>query len=138
MRMGRIASIALIATSLLGTGALAADTVSVRLVRASNSDTTIDHSLQDVAPALQKSLVFKSYRQVAVQKLTLPAQGQSASLGVYRITATGSRDKLLIGIHQGRKALVNTSVSLKRGKPVILGGFPDKSGAKMIFVFVLK
>ncbi|MCX7590938.1 MAG: hypothetical protein N2255_04850 [Kiritimatiellae bacterium] len=124
-------------TGLLAGSSLRADTLSVRLVKASDTAERVDSRLDDILPALTHSLVFKAYTLVATATLELPAAGQEVKLGFYRIRCTGPAENLSIQIRHDDTPLLYTTVSLKEGKPVVLGGFPAADG-RMIIVFVLQ
>ncbi len=118
---------------LAGAGAVQAETLRIRLVRASNSAGGADPALQDVLLAMRGSLVFQSYALAGQKQLPLPANGIVA-LGSFQVTCTGPRQKLAIVIRRGSQRLMQTTASLKGGKPLLLGGFPDGAN-QMILVF---
>ena len=132
--IARLAAILLIAST---AAAWAGNTLSMRLVEASNGDGGMDSSLNDVASALRGQLAFKSYRRVASGSVPLPANKNKASLSGYTITCSGPQNALAIKISKGRSNLVNTTVNLRDGRPLLLGGFPSKNG-KMIVVFIAR
>jgi hypothetical protein len=109
--------------------------LSVRLVKASSTGDGVDQSIQDVAGLLRENLVFKSYTLVAAQRVGLPAHAAAVVMGGYSVLCDGTANRLQIMIRQGNRPLVNTTVSFKSGKPIILGGFPARDG-RLIFVFV--
>jgi hypothetical protein len=118
------------ATSLAGS-------LSMRLVEASNTGSGIEKSLGDVASALKAQLPFSSYKLIASGATTLPANGSRTSLGGYTVTCAGPQTSLTIQITKGRQQLANTTVNLRSGRPLLLGGFPSKSG-KLIVVFIAR
>jgi len=119
------------------TAGIAGGTVSIRLVEASNAGEGVDGRLSDVVPVLKKSLVFKKYSLIASSSLKLPADGQTVKVGKYTVTCTGSQRSLRIQIKQGKDPLLYTTASLSRGKPLVLGGFPSRTG-RMILVFLAR
>lgn len=114
-----------------------AETLRIRLVRASNAPGGVHPSLQDVAPALRGNLVFTSYALVGQARLTLPAGG-TANLGGYAVACQGAAGQLHIAIANGGRRLLDTTAGIQPGKPLILGSFPDGSGGQMIFVFTVE
>ncbi len=127
------------ASAILLAGAVEAwsgQTVSVRLVRASNEEAGDTAGIEDVATILAGSLPFKNFRLVASAQTPLPAAAR-LQLGSYTVACKGPQDKLAIAVSQGRNELLNTSVRLRDGKPLILGGFPDGE-ARMVLVFVAR
>ena len=137
MRIRNATAAILCATGLLFGNGVRAETLWIRLVKASNAAEETDSRLADVLPALAKSLVFKSYSLVAATTIELPASGREVRLGVYSITCQGPARNLSIQIRHEDTPLLYTTVSLQEGKPVLLGGFPATDG-RMILVFVLQ
>lgn len=129
-----IAIVMICCTAAIG---IAGGTVSIRLVEASNDGSEKDSRLSDVMPVLKRSLVFKKYSLIASSSLKIPASGEAKSVGGYTITCKGSQRSLGIQVKKGRTSLLNTTASLSRGKPLVLGGFPSKNG-RMILVFLLR
>lgn len=121
---------------LAGVDAAQAETLRIRLVRASNAAGGTDPALQDVVPAMRGSLVFKSYALAGQKRLPLPADG-TVTLGAFQVSCTGPRQKLAIVIQRGSQRLMQTTASLKGGKPLMLGGFPDGSN-QMILVLTVE
>jgi hypothetical protein len=125
----------------LGFAALSsrAETLHIRLLRASHAEGPVAPALQDVMPALRNSLVFKSYTLMdqAQQPLPPPA-GASVSLGGYSVACTGPATQLSIKITRGRHGIIDTVATLRRGQPLILGGFGGGGGGQAIFVFTLQ
>lgn len=123
-------------TLLLVAGAEAGETLSVRLVKADQTGKPSDPGLADVLPALTQSLAFRTYAVVASTTVPIPVSPQELRLGPYRVGCSGPPDNLSIQIRQDHTPLLYTTISLKPGKPVIVGGFPVADG-RMIFVFLL-
>ena len=111
--------------------------LSVRLVEASSSDSASSAGLSDVIEILKKSLAFKSYSLKASSSVSLPAAKKAVSLDGYSVTCNGDQSKLEIVVRRGSKVLLNTKVSLKKGKPLVLGGFP-RGANKLVLIFVAK
>lgn len=136
MRIRNAAAILWMTGLFLGNG-VRAETLWIRLVKASNVTEETDSRLTDILPVLAKNLVFKSYSLVAATTIDLPASGREVRLGVYSITCQGPTGNLSIQIRHDDTPLLYTTVSLREGKPVVLGGFPAADG-RMILVFVLQ
>jgi hypothetical protein len=118
----------------VATTVLAGSSLSMRLVEASNTGGGVASSLEDVAGALRGQLPFNTYQQLAAGSTALPASGSTSQLGDYQITCSGPQNALAIKVARGRRTLINTTVNLRDGKPVLLGGFPS-AGGKLIIVF---
>ena len=116
---------------------IAGGTVSIRLIKASNDGSNTDSRLSDVIPVLKRSLVFKKYSLIASSSLKIPASGQAKQVGGYTVTCKGSQRSLGIQVKKNGTSLLNTTASLSRGKPLIIGGFPSQNG-RMILVFLLR
>ncbi len=118
---------------------LRAETLHIRLLRASHAAGPDVPALQDVMPALRGSLVFKSYKLMdqAQQRLPAPA-GASVDLGGYSVACLGNAAHLSIKIARGRHGVIDTVACLRRGHPLILGGFGGGGGGQAIFVFTLQ
>ncbi len=110
--------------------------LSIRLVHASNKQKGNNAGLQDVIQVL-RTLRYNHYRLVASASLGLPPGNGAASLGGYTVRCSGPQKSLKITVSRGRRQLVNTTVSLRDGKPIILGGLPSQEG-KLILVFVAR
>lgn len=109
-------------------------TLSVRLVEASNNGAGVDPGLADVAGLLQGSLRFTRYRLVAQKRMRLPAS-QTVTLAGYAVQCEGPQRGLRIRVRSKGTGLLDTTANLRDGKPLVLGGFPAKSG-KLILVFL--
>jgi hypothetical protein len=133
--MRRTALGALLCLSVVAAPALAGSSLSIRLVRASNSAQGNGAGLEDVISVLKKSLVYSSYTLAGSASTALPARNSSRRLGPYTVTCNGPQGALAISVRHGRRELLKTSVSLRDGKPLILGGFPD-AGGKLVLVFI--
>ncbi|MBT3191749.1 MAG: hypothetical protein HN341_04270 [Verrucomicrobia bacterium] len=136
MRRGISVILACLFVSLLSASAQAGS-LSVRLVRASHTAGGSSSGLGDVIPVFQKSLPYSHYSLAGSTSMTLPASKATRQLGGYSVTCSGSQNSLAITVKHGRKQLLNTSVRLSRGKPLILGGFPSGQD-KLVLVFVAR
>jgi len=134
MKMRRF--LALVALVCLACGSVfAGDSLSIRLVHATANQSDAG-GLQDVVSVLKRSLPYDYFRLVSSTSMPLPAD-TSRSLDGYTVKCKGAQNALRITVTKGNRSLVNTSVSLRDGKPVILGGLPASEG-KLILVFVAK
>lgn len=113
-----------------------AESVSVRLVEASNAKGQSSAGLRDVVGILKNNLRYSRYVLLASGTMRLP-KGGTQGLGGYVVTCSGSSASLTITVKRGKKALINTQVRLVPGRPLILGGFPA-SGGKRVFVFTAR
>lgn len=114
----------------------AGSSLSVRLVHASNKQPGNGAGLGDVIHVL-RTLRYKNYRLVSASSLRLPANNATTSLSGYSVRCSGPQSGLKITVSRGNRQLVNTTVSLRDGKPIILGGLPSGEG-KLILVFVAR
>jgi hypothetical protein len=112
-----------------------AATLSVRLVEATNDGSGIDGRLRDVAAAFG-DLSFNSYRLVDAADFPIPAR-ETRAMGGYEVACAGELGGLMITVRLRGQELLNTSVSLRPKKPLVVGGFPSRKG-RMILVFVAR
>ena len=110
--------------------------LSIRLVHAGNKQQGSSAGLTDVMHVL-RTLRYNHYRLVSSSSLRLPANNATTSLGGYGVRCSGPQNSLKITVTRGSRSLVNTTVSLRDGKPIILGGLPSQEG-KLILVFVVR
>lgn len=110
--------------------------LSIRLIHASNSASGGSPAPSDIANVLKRSLPYKHFSLQGSTSISIPAGG-SRTLKSYSITCKGEQSNMLITVKGGGRTLVNTKVTLKDGKPFIVGGLPSKGG-KEILVFVAK
>lgn len=114
----------------------AADTVSLRLVQASNNGKSVDPALSDVSSTLTGNLPFSNFSVIDNKSVTI---GKTVSCAQNLSVATsGSRDSMKIAVNQSGSQMLNTTVSLAAGKPLLLGGFPAAGGGKVILILKLK
>jgi hypothetical protein len=122
---------------LLALPAAAGDALSIRLVEATNDEKGDNAGLEDVIDVLKKNLSYKTYTLVAKASVALPAKNAVHTLGKFTVTCSGKKDKFTISIARDKKELLNTSVKLQPGSPLVLGGFSSEKG-KMALVFVVE
>ncbi len=115
----------------------AGELVTLRLVEASNTGDGVSPELKDVGSILKAQLPFKSYRLVDRGKCKLPADQSIGMSRGYRIRCTGVQDNFTIKIRQGKSEILQTTVALKDGKPLMLGGFPSNKG-KLLLILLAK
>ena len=115
-----------------------AGTLSARLITASKEAGSTDERLNDVLP-LFKDFAFKSFRLEAESNLALK-DGAAASLAKgYSIELSEVQDRnVTVRVIQDRRDKVKTRLSLRAGKPVVVGGFDDAAGGRTIIVLKLK
>ncbi len=119
-------------------GPLAADTLRIRVVRATpEAADGVAAGLQDVLPVLRRTLAFKSYQLDGEATLPLPANGGLARVGVYQVICDGTADRLTVQIRHGNKRILRTVATVRRDQPVILGGFPVRTGGARMFVLTV-
>ena len=119
--------------------AQAQDSMTVRMVKASNSGrASIDASLKQFERLFTSSIPFKSFQALGSKKVRLPANGPVAIQG-YTLNCRGGASSLSLTLKSGRKQVLQTSVRLQKGKPLVLGGFPaaDDPKAKVLLVLTV-
>ena len=123
---------------LLANGRLSADTLRIRMIRAvQEASEGVAPALHDVLPVLRSTLAFKSYLLDADATLPLPANGELLRVGVYQIICEGIADRLTVQISHGNKRILRTVATVRRDQPVILGGFPVRTGGARMFVLTV-
>lgn len=123
---------------LASSGSILAKTLTIRLVEAHNRSAQVDASLSDVAVTLKRNLPYTGFRQLGgTGTLALPAGGRSGFSGGYTVSAKGHAKQCQVSISKGKKALLNSTVSMQGKSPMILGGFPSGNG-KHLFVLKLR
>ena len=125
----------LILVCLASAPAFAGNSLSIRLVHATAQQADA-RGLEDVVSVLKRSLPYGYFRLTSSTSMPLPAD-TSRSMDGYTVNCKGAQTALRITVTKGNRSLVNTTVSLRNGKPVILGGLPASEG-KLILVFVAR
>lgn len=127
-------TIKLMALALVFGASLAnAGIMSVRLVHATDAEVGIDPGLSDIAGILS-SLRFESFLLLDSDTVQLPAEDARIRMAQgYTLTCNGTQDDLAIEMNHNGRVLLKTTAMLRRGKPLILGGFPTREG-KIILV----
>jgi hypothetical protein len=98
--------------------------VIIRQVRAEREGSGIDAALSDVASVLRGNMPFGQYHLVATRSLGFPAGSTLQLEAGFSVTCTGTRDNLQILLKRGKDKVLQTTVSLAAGTPLVLGGFP--------------
>ncbi|MFC1453435.1 hypothetical protein ACFLSJ_08850 [Verrucomicrobiota bacterium] len=122
---------------LLSVPALAGGSVSIHLVRASNTGGDSAKGLEDIVSALKGSLVYTSYSLIGKAQVSLPARHVERAMDGYSVVCTGVAEELIISVRHGDRQLLTTTVALHEGKPLVLGGLPD-GNARLVLVFTLR
>ncbi|MFO7870943.1 MAG: hypothetical protein R6V03_05870 [Kiritimatiellia bacterium] len=120
-------------------GAAAGEMLSVRLVYASDRPGGSDKGLEDVVDLLKRTIVLKHYLLRDSSSAALPAD-KTLALGDYAVRCRGEAGDMRIEVFRGRKRLLKTNVTLKRGKPLVLGGLPaaGEQEGREILIFLVK
>lgn len=118
----------------LAATAVAGNTLSIRLVEARTGKPHQGPGLADVAGTL-KSMRYNQFTLVGSRTVRLPAPATANRLGDYTVVCSGRQDGLQIVMRKGRHSLLTTTVRLRDGKPVVIGGFPA-GNAKHLLVFL--
>ena len=114
-------------------------TIQATMILASNDRAPMDSRLETIEYKLRRVFGFEYYRHYgeASVSLSLPSQttmdlGHGFSLVV---NATGSHDgKIRAGVMwlRGAETVLNTTVSMNRNTPVILGGVQHENGTLIV------
>tara|TARA_B100000609_G_C17021502_1_gene333921 strand:+ start:255 stop:674 length:420 start_codon:yes stop_codon:yes gene_type:complete len=131
-------SLILIAAAIFSFASYAGDSVSLRLVEASNSSDIVSAELSDVAATLQKNLPFRSLKLLDSKMTAVPAANSRITMaGGYVIVCNGPQDKLQISISKGKKEMVTSTVELQDQVPLFIGGFPAGE-SRILLVLISK
>jgi len=115
--------------------AFAGSRLAIRLVEANNRGGGVAGELGDVAELLKGNLPFNTFRLISAKSMALPAGGEVELGRGFRASCEGPQRGLTIRVTRDRKPVLNTTVELADGTPLILGGFPI-DGGKMILVLL--
>lgn len=116
---------------------VAKDTILVRLVAANNAPGAPPAALADVMEDLAKRSQYSNFQLVDSKEVKLPVAARVKLKGGYALEFSGPKEKLKLGVFHGKRRLMQMTVSLKEGRPLILGEFPAQDG-KMVFVLLSK
>ena len=121
----------------------AADTVSVDVgaVYASNEGTSIDPALGMIRGKLRSMFNYTSYRMLDRKRrsLSVGEAGEFELPGRRTMRATplssrGNKVRLSIQISEGQRSLLTTTLGLRRGGMVLVGGPPHQSGVLILII----
>ena len=93
-----------------------------------------NQGIKDVIGILQQNLPYQQFALLSSAKLTLPADNTVSGLGPYSVSCSGRQKSLNIVVSKGRSVLLSTTVSLRDGKPLVLGGFPSANGKHVLVI----
>ncbi len=121
----------------------AADTVTVDVgaVYASNHGTSIDPALAEIRGKLRSMFNYTSYRMVDRKRRSLSV-GETGefelpdqrSMRATPLPARGDKVRLFIRISEGPRNLLTTTLGLRRGGMVLVGGPPHQSGVLILII----
>ena len=121
----------------------AADTVTVDVgaVYASNEGTSIDPALGTIRTKLRSMFNYTSYRMLDRKRRTLSV-GETGefelpggrSMRATPLPAQGDKVRLSIRISEGPKNLLTTTLGLRRGGMVLVGGPPHQTGVLILII----
>lgn len=116
---------------------VAGSLLSVRLVEASHAGQGMGVGLGDVANLLQNNLPYKSFQLLASRSMALPANGVASLNSGIVARCSGGQDNLSVVLERGGKKIMQTTVELRDGTPLIIGGISSAQG-KLIIVLLAK
>ena len=130
--------------------AVAGDTLSIRLVEASNprkgregaaagerAAQGAPKGLEDIEDTLKQNLPFNTFALVDEQTMKLPASETANLARSFTVRCSGKQDALSVSLKRNKEELLSSVLSLRDNKPVILGGFPSDKG-KLLVVLVAR
>ncbi len=118
-------------------GAFAGSVLTVRLVEASNAGQGMGTGLGDVANLLQNNLPYKTFQLLASRSMSLPATSAASLSSGIVARCSGGQENLSVVLERGGKRIMQTTVELRDGVPLIIGGISAGQG-KMIVVLLAK
>jgi hypothetical protein len=133
---GRVLLAGLVAFA-VAAAAHAAPTLSVRLVEASREGGGVGRDLGDVAAVLQQNMPFDTFRLLSSRTMRLPGDQQHDMGSGYAVRCAGEQQSLAITVSRDGRVVLRSTVALRDETPLILGGFPSRSG-KIIIVLVVR
>ena len=78
-----------------------------------------------------------SFTLLASASVSLPASGETRTLGSYKVTCSGGQKSFSIKVRSGSREIMDATVDIRDNKPYIVGGLPAKEG-KQVLVFVAR
>ncbi len=115
--------------------------VDVGVVLASNEGTTMDPALSSIRSQLQSMFTYSSYRMVDRLNRTLNV-GETGDFGLpgnrsMRVTPVpsgGDKVRLAVQIMEGDRNVLTTTLGLKRGGMVLVGGPAYQKGVLILII----
>lgn len=111
--------------------AQAGGVLSVRLVEAHNRPRSQANKPFGMSSLLESNLPYKQYDLLQERSMSLPASG-AVTLREFSVRCSGPQNNLKVTILRNGKVVLDTTLSLRDGKPVFLGGFPSQKGKLLI------
>ena len=142
MKSRYLLPIVLLLTCLATRDAFAGDTLSIRLIEASNvANGKVDSGLEDVAHAMKSMLTnFNNYHLVASNSQQVPVKNTTIVLGEYTVKCSGKQKSMKIYVYRGSKLVTHTpkGTYLQDNKPFILAGLLGSKTGSLMLVFVVR
>ena len=115
--------------------------VDVGVVLASNEGTTMDPALSSIQNQLRSMFTYSSYRMLDRLKRTLN-EGETGdfvlpgnrSMRVTPVPSEGTKVRLAVQIMEGERNLLTTTLGLKRGGMVLVGGPSYQKGVLILII----
>ena len=112
--------------------------LSVRTVTASQGKAVEDERLEDVLPLLQTTLRFSAFALDGEYELAMTEGSQVTLTDGYVLSLKQVEGKsATVNVMKKKKRIIQTRLSLRKGKPVIVGGFDAPGGGKSIIILKL-
>jgi len=112
--------------------------MSVRTVTASQGKAVEDERLEDVLPLLKETLRFSSFELDGEYELAMTEGSQIALTDGYVLSLKQVQGKTAtVNVTRKKKRIIQTRLSLRKDKPVIVGGFDAPGGGKSIIILKL-
>ena len=114
------------------TPAFAGSALSVRLVEAHNESDQVAGGLDDVIGTLRKNLQYQGFALLSSKSMGLPADGTVGLSRGFKLRCKGAQSGLQVTLFKGKSTLLETTLNLRDGSPVVLGGFQSKRGRVLV------
>lgn len=114
--------------------------ITIRLVAASDTGKTENaQALGDVLPLFEGNMHYTSYALVCKHEAVV-MEGLRVKLdnGFAVSLSEVKKNVCTVTVDRAGKALVTTRLRLEAGRPVVLSGFPDRSGVTFIVVINIR